>query len=133
MGRALSPQEVIVTLQYLAYVKSVVLLHLLLHQVFHNARIEGLAGLFTGHVVLLRVVKHGLAALVFDVVLLVVACELHRIGALLRAFHAMLNLTQRWQGLVAPVAWLAYEGHLVDDDDLGQLGSVLEALEFCIQ
>ena len=54
----------IVTLEHLAHVESLIFVHLRLHDVLHDARVEVLAGLFGGQVVLLGVVEQGLAAVI---------------------------------------------------------------------
>ena len=55
----------IVALQDLACVESVILLHLLLHKVLHDARVPILAGCLNGCMLILRVVEQCFATLVF--------------------------------------------------------------------
>lgn len=54
--RSLTSEEIIVAIQNFVRVKCIVLLHLLFHEVFHDARVEFLAGLLVGNVILFRVI-----------------------------------------------------------------------------
>ncbi len=55
----------IVALEDLARVESVILLHLLLHQVFHDTRVPILAGCLIRCMLVFRVVEQSFTALVF--------------------------------------------------------------------
>ena len=55
----------IVALEDLACVESIILLHLLLHQMFHDARVPILAGCLIGCMLILRVVEQCFTTLVF--------------------------------------------------------------------
>ena len=54
----------VISIQDFVDVESLVLLHLLFHQVLHDAGVEVLAGLFVRDMVLLWIVKKGFAVLV---------------------------------------------------------------------
>ena len=59
----LAPEEIVVTFEHLGYVEGIILLHLLLHKVLHDAGIEVVAGLLTRLMSILRVVQQCLARL----------------------------------------------------------------------
>lgn len=60
----LAPQKVVVAVQNLVHVERLVFLHLLLHQVLHDPRVEVVACLLVWNVVLLRVVEKSFAVLI---------------------------------------------------------------------
>ena len=55
---------IIASIQNFARVESLILSHLLLHKVFHDARVEALTGLFVRYVVLLWVIEKCLTILI---------------------------------------------------------------------
>ena len=60
----LASKEWIVTIQNLARVEGFILRHLLLHEVFHYARVEVVAGSLRGHMVIFRVIEKSSTTLI---------------------------------------------------------------------
>ena len=100
--RSLAPKEIVVSLKDLANVECVILLHLLLHQVLHDLRIEGVEGLFIRCVLVFRVVKQRLAGLWRVLIELTIAYS----SPIVFARFKLRATARLWQVLSAGSSWL---------------------------
>lgn len=130
----LATQKVVTPVQNLVDVKRLVLLHLLLHEVLHDARVEVLAGLLVRDVVLLRVVQQRFAVLVLVESRLSIKVSAVALARILAHIAGCAILVVADSRVVLTMCRLCTsDRHLVHQDHLCKLRSVLEALELGIK